>query len=68
MRYSGIKKKKNRQRIKDYKWLLLGNEARAARALYHVAPRAGKAMRLLFCILFLAENLLGTLWKLSFPT
>ena len=50
------------------KKLLLSNEARAARTLYRVVPRAGKAMHLLFRILFLAENLSGTFWKLSFPT
>ena len=55
MRYSRIKK--NRWRIKDYKRLLVGNEARVARVLYRVVPRATKEMGLLFRILFLAENL-----------
>ena len=39
----------------------IGNEAGAVRALYLVVPRAEKAVRLLFRILFLAENISGTL-------
>ena len=46
----------------------IGNEAGAVRELYLVVPRAEKAVRLLFRILFLAENISGTVWKISFPT
>ena len=62
------KSRRTGKELKIIKGYYVGNEAGVVRVLYCVVPGAGKAARLLFRILFLAENISGTLWQIFFPT